>query len=370
MRVLNLIDTLGVGGAEKLLVTYLAQAREAGVDVEILSLRERRETPAVLALEALGAKLSFFSQTGLFNPGRFVRLVRFVRTGGFDLLHTHLTYANLLGILCAVWLRLPVVVSMHNVLSVRQEKRARERLEHFLLRFATRIVAVGENVGADYAPLYPGKVVTLSNAINEIEPLPDDLRAVLRRELVGADAEAPLLIAVGRLTAQKGFSDLIEAFALVHRQFPQAHLILAGDGKLRASLEADTAAHGLSGHIHWLGVREDIAALLSASDLYVSSAHWEGLSIAMLEAMSSGLAVVATEVGDAARLVASDAGLLVAPKSPSALAQAICDLLADPVRRKAMGAAGQARIRSEYDSRTWFGRLHEVYLSAIAEIRR
>jgi L-malate glycosyltransferase len=362
MKVVHLIDSLRVGGAQTLLVTFARQAALAGKQTHIISLREREDSPMSRSLEALGAHITCLPRASLFDPRRFAHLLNALRVGKYTHIHAHLTYANILGIAAARWLGLPVVVSMHNVLHGRQHAGWSERLEHALLKLATRILAVGENVGADYRPLFGQKVVTLVNAVSEPAPLPAEARRALRAELTG-DPNAPVLVAIGRLTEQKGFGDLIAAFAEICQTFPACHLIVAGDGRLRAELEAESAARGLN-NLHWLGMRQDVPNLLTASDIYVSAAHWEGLSIALLEAMAAGLAVVATAVGDAPQVVTAESGALVPPHAPVELAAAVCALLANPAQMQALGNGARARIRAKYGAQAWYENLLAIYQSA------
>jgi glycosyltransferase involved in cell wall biosynthesis len=363
MKVLHVIDSLYVGGAQKLLVTYAGEARRLGLKTVIVSLCPETETPMSLELQALGVQLVYLPAKGLLDLARFWRLLRFIRAEDVDVLHTHLAYANILGTLCALLLRLPVVVSMHNVISGHSQNYRQEYLERFLLRFVKHIIAVGENVAVDYRKLFPKTVITLTNAVPDpVVPYPS-ARLALRKDLLG-DENTPMLIAVGRLTQQKGFSDLIAAFDIIHSRFPQAKLLVAGDGDLREALLAETLAHGLQEHLLWLGTRSDVLNLLAASDIYVSSARWEGLSIAMLEAMSHGLALVATEVGDAPKVVVPGTGILVPPKRPDMLADSVCSLLADPAKARTLGQSARRRIQAEYGAQVWFERLMQIYASA------
>ena len=366
MKVLHIIDSLHIGGAQKLLVTYAEQAKLSGMQTIIISLNQKDESPMTIELESLGAFITYFPARRLFTPSRFFQLFGFMKNGNFDIVHTHLTYANILGMISASLLGLPVVVSMHNVLSGRRENTGPEKLEQFLLQFATRIIAVGENVAADYRKLFPKKVETLANAVTEYPPLPAQERLTLRKKLM-QDETVPLLIAVGRLTYQKGFSDLVSAFKLIHIAHPQAKLIVAGDGELREELQKETDNLGLQEHLLWLGMRNDVQNLLSISDIYLSSSKWEGLSVAMLEAMSNGLAPVATEVGDAAKVIVPGAGFLVPPGQPEKLAEEVCTLLADPAKIQCTGQAARERIRTEYGAQRWFAGLHRIYQQAIVE---
>jgi glycosyltransferase involved in cell wall biosynthesis len=371
MKILHIIDSLKVGGAQTLLVTYAQQARSSGMNTSgmntsIVSLQQKQENSLTAALGSMGAEITYMPKAPLRNASRFLRLLKLIRKENFDLLHTHLAHANVLGILCAISLRIPVIVSMHNILSGRKRSRSTEKLERFLLRFATRIIAVGENVAADYRPLFPKTIVTLPNAVNEIPRLAEDERIVLRQTLTG-DAHAPILIAVGRLTEQKGFSDLLRAFEIIHAKNPSAILIIAGDGHLRAKLQDDTEARGLQSHVRWLGMRNDVPNLLAVSDVYLSAAHWEGLSIALLEAMSAGLPAVVTQVGDAPNVIVPGTGVLVPPRAPDQFATAVEALLQNPPEMRRMGSAARERIHAEYGSQAWFAKLMEIYEGAITQ---
>ncbi len=362
MKIVHIIDLLHAGGAQTLLITYAQQAKQAGVETYIISLRERNaaSTPVVTILENLGVKITFLKKTKLLSPTRLIKLISLIHANKYDIIHTHLNHATVLGILSALWLNKAIVTSVHNVLTGSRRKRLSEKFEQFLLRFADCIIAVGENVNADYYTLFPEKVVTLTNAVNEIPPMDAKQRASIRHELTG-NVEAPLLIAVGRLNEQKGFDTLIKAFEIVHTQFPQAHLVVAGRGNLEETLRLESNTRGLQKNLHWLGLRDDVPSLLAASDIYVSSAYWEGLSIALLEAMSVGLPCVITAVGDAEKVITPETGMLVPPRSAERLAEEVIVLLSDTKKSERIGKAAQERVRDHYGAKTWFNKLIEIY---------
>lgn len=169
-------------------------------------------------------------------------------------------------------------------------------------------------------------------------------RAAVRHAL-GLPEGARVLAAVATLKRQKGHRYLIEAAALAVARTPALHLLLIGDGELRDELVAQTRAAGLEGHIHFLGSRQDVPELLAASDGFVLPSLWEGLSMALVEAMAAGLPAVATEVsGTSQVLVPGETGWLVPPGDAPRLAEAMLALLADPARARAMGAAARLRV--------------------------
>jgi glycosyltransferase involved in cell wall biosynthesis len=157
---------------------------------------------------------------------------------------------------------------------------------------------------------------------------------------------------VGTLKEVKGHCYMIEAMCELAPRFPDLHLLLVGDGELRASLEAQVANAALDERIHFMGSRSDVADLLAASDLFVLPSLWEGLSMALLEAMATGLPIVASEVsGTVQAIVPGEHGLLIPPGEPQAIVDAIGQLLSDPDRARKMGSAAQARVNAEFSAR-------------------
>jgi glycosyltransferase involved in cell wall biosynthesis len=362
LRTAQLVDTLNIGGAQKLLVTYAHAARQRGIAVDAISLGGAA-TSLAADLRAAGARVFGFPSRSLLDPVRLGRLVRHLRHTDVDVIQTHLTYANILGAVAGRLAGRPVVATLH---SISEEAHVyhpvRHALETWALRYAVqRVVAVGPTV-AEVARRRLGRrrVDVIPNAVLPPPSLGEQDRAALRRQLVG-DASRPLLIAVGRITGAKGYPDLIEAMARLRPRQPAPALVIVGGGDTIGELVAHVSSLGLTGQVWLLGARDDVARLLAAADIFVSSSHWEGLPLALLEAMMAGLPVVATAVGDIPTAVAEGTGVLVPPRQPAALAAALDALLDDPAR---IGRTGQ--MAREYAIRTygvdsWMERLLALY---------
>jgi glycosyltransferase involved in cell wall biosynthesis len=176
-------------------------------------------------------------------------------------------------------------------------------------------------------------------------------RCGVRRQW-GLDAESRLLITVGTLKTQKGHCHLIEAATEITRLHPEAHLLFVGDGKLKLQLQAQSDACGLSDKIHFLGNRRDVSELLAASDIFVLPSLWEGLSMALLEAMAAAKPIVATAVsGTSQVMIHNETGILVPPANAVELAQAIDKLLSDPARASVMGEAARQRVEAHFSAK-------------------
>jgi glycosyltransferase involved in cell wall biosynthesis len=183
----------------------------------------------------------------------------------------------------------------------------------------------------------------------------------LRRALAGA-ADRPIVLAIARLDAQKGLDYLLQAAALV----PEAVFVVAGDGPERAALEARACDLGLSRQVIWLGYREDIADLLACSDLFVLPSLFEGLPVALLEAMAAGRPVVASAIGGIDEVIVHNwTGLLVPPADSLALAGAIRAVLADPALAQRLALAGQAHVSQEFSVERMLTQLASSYVELI-----
>jgi len=190
-------------------------------------------------------------------------------------------------------------------------------------------------------------------------------RPTTRREL-GVHADAVLVLSVGRLVYQKGHEYLVEAMQTVVRQSPNVQAVICGEGPLRGQLEAQISRQGLAACVHLLGNRLDIGRYLSAADIFVLPSRWEGLPVALLEAMDAGLPIIATRVEGVEEVIQDDDhGILVPPEDARALANSIGKLIEDPGRRRRMGGAARARVRATYTADI----MCEKYLSLMQNLR-
>jgi len=172
----------------------------------------------------------------------------------------------------------------------------------------------------------------------------------------------PVAISVGRLVPAKGLDTLIDAWWRVSAAHPAARLVLVGDGPLRGALTARAEEAGIADRVHFLGARDDVPELLRRADLYVSASRTEGMSNALLEALGSGLPVVATRAGSAPDVVVDGGcGLLVPIDAPEALAEGLGRLLADPALRSRMGDAARRRAVAEFSIGAIVRRYIEMY---------
>jgi glycosyltransferase involved in cell wall biosynthesis len=196
-----------------------------------------------------------------------------------------------------------------------------------------------------------GKITVICNGVDvkRYERAVD--KAALRGQL-GLEVGAYLIAVVATLKEQKGHRYLVEAMASIVPRHPEVHVLVIGDGDLRAPLEAQVESLGLGEHIHFLGSRDDVPTLLAGSDLFVLPSLWEGLPMALLEAMAAGLPIVATEVsGTVQVMISNETGVLVPPGNTQRLVEAIERLLAEPAQARAMGVAANRLVSEKFSAR-------------------
>ncbi len=346
--VLHAITELNYGGAEQLLVNmlrYVGQTMDPAFRHQVVTLYDGA-TPLAAQIRQTGTPVVDLQMKGAGRfaaPYRFWQLVRRERP---SIIHNWLYHASLLGRTLGRWAGTPVIVTARH--SVHLGSPARERLHHWTGRFDDRTILIcdfmhGQEVGR------ASRYVTIYNGIPPLAlPPRQTARASLRAEL-GLPATAVLVLTTGRLHPVKGHADALPALAQVVAQRPETHFVWAGEGEERPRLEHWLREHTLTAHVHLLGARADVPALLAASDLFLLPSRWEGVSVAILEAMAAGLPVVATAVGGTPEVVVEgQTGLLVPPQDPHALAGAILRLLDRPEAAARLGEAGSQRVAAHF----------------------
>jgi len=353
------------GGAERLVRTFLDEMQSFPCDTVVFTLKPGANGDDA-ELRALGAELVKLPARRLIDPVRFARLVRALRRGHFDVVHTHLAGANILGVVAASLLRIPSVVTLHSTRSSADDHWYHGRLERFVLRrLATTLIAVGEETAiAQSDRIGRRDLVVMPNAVTPIPPLDPAVRRTVRNAIM-ADPDRRLVLTVGRLEPPKAHADLIDAFAAVVRRGVDAELAIVGRGSLQEETEAVVAAHGLCDRVHFLGVRDDVHEVMHAADLFALSSRWEGLPMVLLEAMESELPIVSTDVGDVGAVLDDSAARVVPPGDPGALADGLVEALADLDVGRDLTTAAVRTVRERYSSAGWACQLYDRYAEIV-----
>ncbi|HVS37515.1 MAG TPA: glycosyltransferase [Gemmataceae bacterium] len=356
LRVAHVTTGLDVGGQEKLLVEFARCADRRRFDLHFVSLAGR----GTLAgdLEAWGWPVVALDEPIGFRPSLVVRLARFFRQRRIDVVHTHDERPHIYGAFAA---RLAgadrLIHTRHHGMAFRLTPR-----QAGLVRLASRLTDRFVCVSADSARqairhgVSPRVVRVLHNGIDltRFAPRPGAMPP--------PNANGGPVVAVSRLSPEKDIDTLLRATALAVRQEAALRVEIAGDGPCMTDLRRTAAELGLEGCVRFHGQVRDVAPLLATAGLFVLPSRTEGVSLTLLEAMASGLAVVASRVGGNPEVVADGVtGLLVPPHDAAALAAAIIRLRRKGDERRRMGQAGRRRVEQCFEVRCMTAAYERLY---------
>jgi glycosyltransferase involved in cell wall biosynthesis len=352
LRVFHLIYSLEVGGAEVDLLgksRVLVQAH--GCDVTIGCLLKRGELAA--EAEAVGIQMLGPLMRGKLDASVIPRLVRLMRDGRYDIVHTHMFASNLLGRLAAMLAGVPVIVSTVQLIADREAWW--EILVDCLLQHRTdTMIASSQAVRQSFIQrgIRPAKIAVIYNSVDLARFDVVDREAARRamRQAFGWDEGHLVVGTVARLERIKGLDHLIEAAKTVAEAIPQAGFLVVGDGPQREDLLSRVRQLGLGERFVFAGLRSDIPQILPALDLFVLPSLSEALGIAAIEALASGVPVVASRVGGVPEVVIhGETGLLVPPGDAGQLAQAVSRVAANPAEARRWADCGRKRVRLMFD---------------------
>jgi glycosyltransferase involved in cell wall biosynthesis len=293
------------------------------------------------------------------------RLRRLLRSAAPDVVHAHGLRAGALAAIAIAFGRVPaaLVVTVHNAPPAGGVTGAIYRvLELIVARNAASVLCVSADLeqrmraaGARRVAhaVVPAPLLAPDVSAETLHAIAPDVSAETRASLRAEFGPGPVVLAIGRLAAQKGFAVLLDAAVRWQDLQPEPSLVIVGDGPLAAELRHQAAALGLAAT--FTGQRSDVPALLAATDVFVLPSRWEGQALILQEALRAGVPIVATCVGGNPDLLGGDAALLVPPGDPQALADAVRSVLADPAlaaRLRQAALAGASALPAEDDAVT------------------
>jgi glycosyltransferase involved in cell wall biosynthesis len=363
--VLQLVKGLGRGGAEQLLVSTTRHLDRSRIDCEVAFLLGPKDA-LVGELQAQGLRVHCLGSGR--GAGWARRLRRLVQERDVDLVHAHSPYAAV-GARVALSPRMPLVYTEHNVWE--SYRRATYWGNLLTFRRNDRVLTVSERVRSSLA--YPAPLRFLGMPPIETLYHGYDPTVLHRpgvengtREALGIPADAPVVGTVANFRPHKGHRHLLEAADRVRRELPDVRFVLVGAGPLEGAIRRQADELGLGDTLVVAGYRDDPAEVTGTFDVFALASVYEGLSIALVEAMALGKPVVVTEAGGLPEVVEHGAqGLVVRTGDPPALAEAILALLRDEGLRRRLGDDGRRRA-ADFDIRRAVRRIEEVYEELLA----
>ncbi|MBI4593098.1 MAG: glycosyltransferase [Candidatus Rokubacteria bacterium] len=375
MSVLFVIDNLEFGGGER---GFLQLVRALTVESWPVGVASQPGGVFEAGVREAGAVFFPLDMTSRLGVRTILRLRRIVVENGFRIVHSQGARADFL-VRLALWrlgrvrhvCTLQMPVEGFNVGPIR--RALYQVLDRLTARRVDRFIVVSralQSLLVDRRGVAPARVRLIPNGveIDDEEPAPRR-RAAARAVMaaLGLASDTRLVGAVGRLVWQKGFEDLIRAMPAVVRAVPAARLVIAGEGPLRARLDAVARECGVADHVALPGFRADAAEFVRALEILVIPSRREGFPMVTLEAMALGTPVVATAIDGIVEQIAADVdGLLVPPGDPPALGAAIARLLGDPALRARLAAAAHRTVMTKFDSRKTVEDIKRLYGELLA----
>lgn len=372
MKILHIIDSGGLYGAEVMLLNLIAEQVKLGLDPTIASIGEKNIREKPLEAEALkrGFKIKKFRMRLGPNIMGARKILQFAHQDAFDLMHSHGYKGNILfGLMPKAVRKLPLISTLHGWTSTNGMTKMRiyECLDAISLKFIDAVVLVNKAMQSN--PKLRNRRGLNLYVVNNGIPIPDvvaqptqETQQKLDRRIMDFCSEGYTVGAIGRLSKEKGFNFLIQSLHLLAQEASDAQLVIIGEGEERNSLDALVKKLKLEDKVLMPGYKEQAKRYMPFFDVFVIPSLTEGLPITLLEAMHTKVPIVATEVGGIPEaLQYGRAGLLVQPSKPHAIAEAINRIYHDVKFAKRLVSYSHNKALTKYTSIKMAQRYFYIY---------
>lgn len=366
VTLVRMFGEAGGGGAERIARELLAALDPDRFDRTLCVSRppapdDPTGEPIEADLRRRGVRVRFLSRRFKYDPFAWWPLLRLLRSERIDVLHAHTfghnAWATVLGRLAGVDV---IVAHEHNwAFAGRPMRPLVDR--RLIARGSDAIIVVSDDARRkmiEVERIPPSRLVVLANGVRALPP--GDGHAVRAELAIGSDD--PVIGVVCVMRPEKAVDSLVRAAALLLPEVPRLRVVVAGDGPERPAVQALARELDVADRVLLLGDRMDVPDILAALDVAVLCSDYEGIPLALLEYMDAARPIVATRVGGIPELIEDGVdGLLVPPRNPPALAEAILALLRDRERGAALGARARERCRREFSVDATVERLQDLY---------
>jgi len=371
IRVMHVINALGRGGAEVLLVEGLRVADRGSFAFEYGQLLRAPATVAA-ALTDQGAKVSTFGASGHMSALiRAIPLARYLRRREIDLVHAHLPLAGIVARLAGRIAKVPVVYTEHCPFDSYHE--VIQSLSRWTWGLQRRVFAISTDVAESLpsnASRHPVPVRILMNGVNVKDFRPSEVPPASHRESLGFTADTPMVgtVAVLRGGPQKRLDHWLHAAKEVRSRRPGVQFLIVGDGPERGELERLSGELGIRDAVHFVGQQSDVRPFLHAMDIFLMSSAYEGFGIAPVEAMACGVPVVSTDVTGIRNVIQHGHSGLLVPFDDyvvEGLARSVGEVLEQPALHEYLATGGRNRAVEAFSINRMQRQLEEEYRAVL-----
>lgn len=360
---LHVIQSAGLGGSESVFAVLSRHFRAAGSRVVCAVGEEGWLTHELRKAEVAVHVLPGLGKGKVPEAGSLLALCRLIVRHDISLVHSFSFPAHAYGVLAARLTRRACLVNVRNRHHDLAGRRRAFLWRHLIAPLADAMVAVSEDLASEVERVSGRKAVCIRNGV-DINPLRGTKSRAQTRAELGLPSQALVLGTIGNMRPVKGQIDLLRAAAVAAKHTPAVRVLLIGapEEPTATELRAFCRQAGLDGNVSFLGRRDDAVELLPAMDIFCLPSLAEGTSNALLQAMAAGLPVIATAVGGNTEVVLHPrTGLLVAPRDPASMAEAMLSLARDPELRSKMGQAGRDRVAERFSLTAMIKRYEQLY---------
>jgi glycosyltransferase involved in cell wall biosynthesis len=366
-KIIFLTTSLAFGGAEVQACSLATSLKLRGWVVKIISMC----TPTKVFEDKLDSdKIPLYSldmTQGVCDFKALLHLVRVLKKERPTILHSHMVHANFMARIARIFVHVPILISTaHNIYEGGYERNLWYRYTDFLCDLTTQVSKEGLKRYLEQKMVSTKKAIFVPNGVNT---------SIFIKNVAVRERERTILnvnhcfvwLAVGRFDKAKDYPTMISAFACLCRNMKDRVLLIVGNGNMRMEMEEFAERLGINDKVRFLGIRKDTSNLMNAADAYVMSSAWEGMPMVLLEAASSSLPIVATDVGDNREIIKEgQTGFMVPPRKAEKLAEVMMIIEKLSVEdRLAMGQRARKFIEGNYSLERIVDKWEDLYQQLI-----
>ena len=363
IKILHIIKSLGRGGAETLLPETLKLHDRDCFDFHYIYFLPWKDQ-MVDSLIANGGQVTCLKAgNNILLILKIRAITRYLKKHNIQLIHAHLPWAGIVARIVGRLTGIPIIYTEHN----KQERYhvITRTMNLFTMNWVSHIIAVSEDVAQSIRRAKPNLKVPLQiilHGVNVYNFSPGLYDGTMIRYALGIPEDAPVIGTMAVFRFQKRLDLWLEIANKIHDKVSSAHFIIVGDGPLKQMLLEKSMQLKLGNKVHFVGLQAEVRPYLAAFDLYMMSSIFEGLPIALLEAMASGCPVITTDAGGIREVIRHNVdGLTCDVNEPEKLIQYAIDLFDDKAKRRALGTKGRKRIEEAFSMDKMVLELEKLY---------
>lgn len=380
IKIAFVLTPVDFGGAEKVNLTLLKSIDRSRFDIHPILLIRPWENENYFISELKKNNYRYLTIPVAIKPSKigkdYFRIIRsmnmlfiILRKNKYDIVHTNGYFADIIGVPISKLLGISHISTCHGFIKTDRKLSFYNALNRFTLRFATLVIAVSESIKEQLINngLEESNISVIQNAV-EISNVNESLRKDRKekKSILDLSQDDFVVAYIGRLSEEKGIQHLIKAYSIIEKRNAYIRLIIIGDGPDKNKLIELVTKKRLTDKVSFVGFQNDIESWLAAIDIFILPSLTEGTPMALLEAMSFGLPVIASAVGGVPKVIKSMInGILVSPANPNQIADAIIKLYNNDELRLKIARKAAETIATHFSINQWITKIESVYLDII-----